>query len=109
MAKKTVKKAKKKTIKKIAKKLVKKTAKKTSKKSVSKKISGQKIKKTMLITELTRQYPECAMIMMNHGLYCVGCGVAMYETLEDGAKAHGMSEQEIDHMVKEMNSAIQKK
>jgi hybrid cluster-associated redox disulfide protein len=95
--------------------MVKKIIKKTSKKPVAKLIKpiskkkSDKIKKTMLITEITGKYPECAMIMMTHGLYCVGCGVAMYETLEDGAKAHGMSDLEIDSMVKEMNSVVNKR
>lgn len=115
MAKKIVKKTIKTTTKKLTKKINKKTPDKSKKqtskstKSISKKIIYQKVKKTMLITEITRAYPECALIMMNHGLYCVGCGVAMYETLEEGATAHGMSDLEIDSMVKEMNSTIEKK
>ena len=129
MAKKIVKKTTKKIAKKIVKKTINKKSKPTksikktlkiksinSKKPISKQIitslkqeSNQLIKKTMLITEITRAYPECAIIMMTHGLYCVGCGVAMYETLEEGAKAHGMSELEIDQMIKEMNSVVNKR
>ncbi len=136
MAKKIVKKITKKTIKYQPKKIVKKTTKKIIKskpvkttkkisktkpiKSYSKKLVlkpikktqqklSQAVKKTMTIAEITRAYPECALIMMNHGLYCVGCGVAMYETLEEGARAHGISDLEIDDMMKEMNSAIAKR
>ncbi|MBN1502606.1 DUF1858 domain-containing protein [Candidatus Woesearchaeota archaeon] len=63
----------------------------------------------MLLGDVVKSFPETAYIMMRYGLHCVGCHVATHETIEQGAKAHGLSEKEIEKMVKEMNSLIQKK
>lgn len=69
----------------------------------------EKITKEMTFGEVIEKYPESAMIMMKHGLHCVGCHVAAWETVEDGAAAHGMSKDDLDKMMKELNSALDKK
>jgi hybrid cluster-associated redox disulfide protein len=68
-----------------------------------------KITKAMSFGEVISRHPETAMIMMNHGLHCVGCHAAAYETIEQGAKAHGMTEKDMEKMIREMNEAIAKK
>ncbi|MBW3013355.1 DUF1858 domain-containing protein [Candidatus Woesearchaeota archaeon] len=68
-----------------------------------------KITKDMLIGEVVREHPETAIIMMSHGLHCVGCHVAAFESIEDGCKGHGMDDEQIDQMIKEMNEAIEEK
>lgn len=65
-----------------------------------------KIKKDMTIGEVVVKFPETIPIMMRNGLHCVGCHVAAYETVEQGAAAHGMDEKQIETMVKDMNEAI---
>ncbi|RME54261.1 DUF1858 domain-containing protein [Candidatus Woesearchaeota archaeon] len=62
-----------------------------------------KITKDMLISEAIQRSPESIEIMMKYGLHCVGCHVSAFESIEDGAKAHGMSDKEIDEMMKEIN------
>jgi len=44
--------------------------------------------------------------MLRYGLHCVGCMAAAGETLEEGAKAHGMKDKEIERMVSEINSNL---
>ena len=61
------------------------------------------ITKDWKIGEIVGKYPEAAEILVAHGLHCVGCGVAHWETLEQGAKAHGMSDEEIDQIIREVN------
>lgn len=68
----------------------------------------KKITKEMLIGDIVNKYPETAVIFLNHGLHCVGCAVNPYETIHNGCLGHGMSEEEIDKMVEEMNEAISK-
>ena len=65
----------------------------------------EKITKDMLLGDVVSKYPEAAMVMVRYGLHCVGCHVAAWETIEQGAKAHGMSEKDIKKMLKEMNDA----
>ncbi len=68
--------------------------------------SGEKITKKMTLGDIISRYPETAEVMMKRGLHCVGCHVAAFETLEQGAKAHGMSDKDIESMLKEMNNLI---
>jgi hybrid cluster-associated redox disulfide protein len=65
------------------------------------------ITKKMLIGDIVFNYPKAAKKMVNdYGLHCVGCGAAGMESLEEGAKAHGMSAEEIKKMVTELNKSI---
>lgn len=67
-----------------------------------------KITKTMLLGDIVSKHPEAVDIMIQRGLHCIGCHVAYWETLEQGAKAHGMSDKDINEMLKEMNGATTK-
>lgn len=63
----------------------------------------QAISGEMLIGELLNLLPEGSNILTEHGLHCVGCDVNDYESIRDGAAAHGIPEDEIDAMVAELN------
>ena len=67
------------------------------------------IKKDMLIGDVVKKHPETAMIMMENGLHCVGCHVSAFETVEQGARAHGISDDDIDRMVDKMNEVVKDK
>jgi hybrid cluster-associated redox disulfide protein len=66
------------------------------------------IKKEMLIGDVVSKYPDTAVVMMNNGLHCIGCHVSLSESIAEGASAHGLSDKEIDDMVKQMNKAAKK-
>ncbi len=68
-----------------------------------------KINKDMTFKDVIEKFPDCAAVMMSHGLHCVGCHAASFESIEQGAKAHGMSEKDVENMVKELNKAAAKK
>ena len=68
-----------------------------------------KITKDTLIGEALEQNPKTAQIMMEYGLFCVGCGGASMESIEQGAKAHGISDEKIAEMVKKMNEVEEEK
>jgi len=34
---------------------------------------------------------------------CIGCAMARLETIEQGAKAHGFSDEDVDELVKKLN------
>ena len=64
----------------------------------------KKIIKTMLIGEVISRYPQLVSVLTEkYGLHCVGCPMAGMESLEDGAKAHGMSDKQIEEMIKRLN------
>lgn len=58
----------------------------------------------MTFAEILENHPNSAEVLFNSGLHCIGCGMAMYESLEDGCKAHGMSKKEIDELIKKLNA-----
>ncbi len=69
----------------------------------------EKISKDMALGEVVSKFPETVEIMLNYGLHCVGCHVAAFETIEQGAKTHGMKEEELEKMLAEMNKAAENK
>ncbi len=82
---------------------------KTKAKSLAAKSAGSfLVTKDMHINEIISRFPNTVEIFFKHGFYCVGCQAAAFESLEQGAKAHGMSDAELDEMVDEMNEAAKK-
>ena len=68
---------------------------------MAKKIERKKaIAKSMTFGEIMEKNPKAGEILMNKGLHCIGCHMAMYETLEQGALMHGLNP---DKLVKELN------
>ncbi len=80
--------------------------KKTSK--VDSKIETKKvvISKDMTIGDVVGKYPELAPVITANGLHCVGCHVSQWETLEEGFLGHGMSEEDVDRVVAELNDFL---
>ena len=68
------------------------------------KITG--ISKDMLLGEVVAKYPETVGVMLKHGMHCVGCHISFYETIEQGALVHGMTDKEITVMISEMNKLV---
>jgi len=66
-----------------------------------------KVNKKMIIGDVVSEHPDAAMVMMKNGLHCVGCGVAGGESIEDGCRAHGMKDEDIDKMIEEMNDVVE--
>lgn len=61
------------------------------------------INKDMTFGELLQNYPKAGPILMGYGLHCVGCHIGVTETIEQGARAHGISEENIEKMITELN------
>lgn len=60
----------------------------------------------MKFAELLEKHPELTEILMEKGMHCVGCPLAMQETLEQGCIAHGINP---DELVKELNDKLKEK
>jgi len=83
------------------------TVKKNRKKEATKSKQEKKlITKTMLIGDVAMKFPKAVPVMFKHGMHCIGCGMTAYETIEQGCMAHGMSAEEIDKMIEEMNKEV---
>ncbi len=58
------------------------------------------------IAEVVSQYPEVVEIFAAFGLHCASCFASQFDTISDGAKLHGMLDDEIDEMIEEANKVI---
>lgn len=63
-----------------------------------------KITKTMTLGEIAAKHPGSVGILMKYGLHCIGCSVATWEILEQGAMAHGIDGKKLNSMLKELNN-----
>lgn len=67
------------------------------------------ITKSTKISIIVEKYPDLiSTLIMDYGLHCIGCQMAEFETLEQGATVHGMTKKEITAMVKKLNGLIKK-
>ena len=64
------------------------------------------VTKNMLIGEVIKKHPESIQVMLEHGMQCIGCHVATWESLEQGAAGHGIN---IDKLISDINNKIEEK
>lgn len=84
-------------------------AKKTKSKSAkpAKKSAGKAlITKDTAIGEVVEKYPQTIEVFGAHGLHCIGCAIASFESVEQGAKSHGT---DVNKLLKALNEAARKK
>ena len=60
--------------------------------------------KNTTIGELLSVYPECAPILMEIGMHCLGCPSTQMESLEEAAMVHGM---DADVLVQQINDFLE--
>ena len=57
----------------------------------------------MPIGDVIKKYPNTIGIFLRHGLMCVGCAVARFENIREGAQAHGI---DVDALIQDLNKAV---
>ena len=62
----------------------------------------KKITKKTKLSEITEN-EKVVEALFEVGLHCVGCPMSMQETIEEGCKAHGMSDKDIDELIGRLN------
>ena len=62
------------------------------------------ITKEMSITDIVLDHPEVVPVFMKHGMGCVGCMSAQYESLDQGAEVHGI---DVELLVADLNAALE--
>lgn len=77
--------------------------KQTKKQKTNNSENAVKIRKEMNLAEVVFRFPETAEVLMDFGLHCVGCAANSFDTIEMGAKLHGMNDKEIDELIQRVN------
>jgi hybrid cluster-associated redox disulfide protein len=57
----------------------------------------------MPIVEVVQRFPTTIPVFMRHGLGCIGCALARFENIREGAQAHGV---DVDALVEDLNASI---
>ncbi len=68
-------------------------------------MTEKKISKKDTFAYLLKKHPQVAEVLFEKGMHCIGCPMAMQETLEQGAIAHGIN---ADNLIKEINRELNK-
>jgi hybrid cluster-associated redox disulfide protein len=63
----------------------------------------QVISAEMAIGDVISQYPDTIHVFLKHGLGCVGCAVARFENIRQGAMAHGI---DVDVLLQDLNDTV---
>lgn len=63
------------------------------------------IERDINISVLAINYPEIVdFLIQEYGFHCIGCFVAEFETLEEGARVHGIIDDDFDEMLVAINN-----
>ena len=64
----------------------------------------EQITKSTKIGELLNIFPDCAPILLEIGMHCLGCPSSQMESLEEAAMVHGM---DADVLVARLNNFLE--
>ena len=67
----------------------------------------QLVTKDMTIGDVVAKYPSVIEPLQSAGVHCVGCHVSYHETLEQGFKGHGMTDEEVGIIIAKLNTAVE--
>ncbi|MEA5092809.1 hypothetical protein SDC9_35932 [bioreactor metagenome] len=62
-----------------------------------------KITKDTGIIDAVQEHPEIIEVFQEYGLGCIGCMAANFETIGEGAGAHGL---DVDALIEDINKKI---
>lgn len=65
-----------------------------------------KITADMTIGELVKNYPGSEQILTSYGVHCVGCHANPFETISQGILGHGLGQDKLDELIKELNEKL---
>ena len=60
------------------------------------------ITKDMTFGELIQTNSNAGPILAKYGMHCIGCHISTTETIEQGVKAHGYSDDILDKIISEL-------
>jgi len=64
---------------------------------------GTAVTKDLTIGQVLRAYPQTLVVFAAHGMGCQGCMGAADESLESGARLHGVA---VDRLLADLNRAV---
>jgi hybrid cluster-associated redox disulfide protein len=75
---------------------------------MSKESAPYVLSKFDLVTDIMRDCPRAVELLSEYGIHCVSCFANDIDTLEQGAFLHSMTPEELDEMINEINTELEK-
>ena len=69
-------------------------------------VQKQLISKDMSFGEVLQRFPHTFPVFGKYGMHCLGCSMSAFETIEQGAQAHGI---DVKKFVADLNAAASAK
>lgn len=66
-----------------------------------------RVHRWMRMEEIAALHPAMADVLAAYGLHCIGCAYSTVETLEEGAMAHGLADDDISALIVDLENALQ--
>ncbi len=63
----------------------------------------RKITKDMTFGKVLKEYPQTVETFLKYGMHCFGCHLAVDETIEQGAMAHGV---DVEQLINDLNQKV---
>ncbi len=63
------------------------------------------VTKDMFVADAVSAYPESIEVFSKYGLHCIGCFASQLDTVESGARVHGIN---VEHLLYDVNKHIGK-
>jgi hybrid cluster-associated redox disulfide protein len=57
----------------------------------------------MPIDDVVSKYPSTINVFFRHGMGCIGCAIARFENIRQGAQVHGIN---VDALLEDLNQAV---
>lgn len=71
-------------------------------------MTPRSIQRSIPLKQLAHDFPAANEILaLEYGLHCLTCKARDIETLEQGARLHGMNDADIDELVQDLNKRVQ--
>jgi len=72
-----------------------------------KKLKQPAITADINIAELAAKYPQVIeTLIVEYGFHCIGCFVSEFETLVEGARVHGIEDEDFSELLEGLNKLI---
>lgn len=65
-----------------------------------------RIQRDMRVGEVVTLLPEAERLLAEYGLHCTGCVMGGRETIEDGCRIHGFSQEDTDNLLTDLNTLL---
>jgi hybrid cluster-associated redox disulfide protein len=60
----------------------------------------------MSVADIADLHPDAGDVLAAYGLHCIGCAFSSADTLEDGAVLHGLSDDDIENILIDLNDLL---